>query len=112
MRSCWLTRLQQGYACWQNQSPPVSDKVKEDMGIPDTYDAMFTDLGRWPGDPGPLSEDCLTLNVWTKPQTGDTKKAVLVWLHGGGFSSGSSIYTGYNGKHLADEQDVIVVSVK
>lgn len=23
-------------------------------------------------------EDCLTLNIWTKPQTGDDKKAVLV----------------------------------
>lgn len=28
----------------------------------------------------PQSEDCLTLNVWTKPQTGDTLKAVLVWI--------------------------------
>ena len=100
-----------GYACWQNQSPPISDQVREDMGIPETYDAMFTDLGRWPGDPGPLSEDCLTLNVWTKPQSGDKKKAVLVWFHGGGFSSGSSIYPGYNGKFLANEQDVVVVSI-
>jgi carboxylesterase type B len=31
-----------------------------------------------------LSEDCLTLNVWTKPQTGEKKKAVLLWIHGGG----------------------------
>lgn len=31
-----------------------------------------------------LDEDCLTLNVWTKPQTGEAKKAVLFWIFGGG----------------------------
>lgn len=32
----------------------------------------------------PLSEDCLSLNVWTKPQTGEGSKAVLFWIFGGG----------------------------
>ena len=36
------------------------------------------------------SEDCLTLNVWTKPQVGEKRKAVLVWLHGGSFVVGTS----------------------
>jgi carboxylesterase type B len=27
---------------------------------------------------GPQSEDCLYLNIWTKPQTGEKKKAVMV----------------------------------
>jgi cholinesterase len=31
-----------------------------------------------------LNEDCLTLNVWTKPQAGEKQKAVLVWIFGGG----------------------------
>jgi carboxylesterase type B len=31
-----------------------------------------------------FDEDCLTLNVWAKPQTGEKKKAVLVWIYGGG----------------------------
>jgi carboxylesterase type B len=30
------------------------------------------------------SEDCLTLNLWTKPQAGEKKKAVLAWIYGGG----------------------------
>jgi cholinesterase len=30
------------------------------------------------------SEDCLGLNIWTKPQTGEKSKAVLVWIYGGG----------------------------
>ena len=36
-----------------------------------------------------MSEDCLTLNVWTKPQTGEKRKAVLLWIHGGGWQSGT-----------------------
>lgn len=31
-----------------------------------------------------FSEDCLSLNIWTKPQTGDAKKAVMIWIYGGG----------------------------
>jgi cholinesterase len=30
------------------------------------------------------SEDCLTLNIWTKPQVGENAKAVLIWIYGGG----------------------------
>ena len=33
--------------------------------------------------PSGFSEDCLYLNVWTKPQTGEAKKAVMVWIYGG-----------------------------
>ncbi|KAH6724238.1 Alpha/Beta hydrolase protein [Leptodontidium sp. MPI-SDFR-AT-0119] len=59
---------------------------------------------------GKFSEDCLNLNVWTKPQTGESKKAVLVWLYGGGFSSGASSIRGYNGANIAGQEDVVVVS--
>jgi carboxylesterase type B len=58
------------------------------------------------------SEDCLYLNVWTKPQTGDAKKAVLVWIYGGGFNSGSSSIPGYNGANIANQEDVVIVSFK
>ena len=59
-----------------------------------------------------FSEDCLTLNVWTKPQTGDVKKAVLVWIYGGSFTTGSSDVLLYNGQFIADQEDVVVVSLK
>lgn len=57
------------------------------------------------------SEDCLTVNVWTKPQTGEQNKAVLVWIHGGGYVSGSSAVPWYNGQFLSGEEDVVVVSM-
>ena len=46
------------------------------------------------------SEDCLVLNVWT-PALGRGKRAVMLWLHGGGFANGSGSYSIYAGKELA-----------
>ena len=56
------------------------------------------------------SEDCLNLTVWT-PQgaTPDTPRAVMVWIHGGGFLNGSSDI--YNAKWLATRGDIVVVTV-
>ncbi|KAI1005840.1 hypothetical protein K3495_g2380 [Podosphaera aphanis] len=61
-------------------------------------------------DSSPLNEDCLFLNVWTKPQVGEKKKAVMVWIYGGAFSFGSSSMPAYNGRNLAALEDVVVVS--
>lgn len=33
-----------------------------------------------------FGEDCLKLNIWTKPQTGEKGKAVMIWIMGGGKS--------------------------
>ncbi|KAK0120271.1 hypothetical protein ONS95_011676 [Cadophora gregata] len=57
-----------------------------------------------------FSEDCLTLNIWTKPQTGESKKAVLVWIYGGGFTTGNSDNDAYNGQYIAEAEDVVLVS--
>lgn len=57
-----------------------------------------------------FNEDCLFMNIWTKPQVGEKKKAVLVWIYGGGFSSGTSSVPGYNGANIVEDEDVIVVS--
>ncbi|KAH8695819.1 Alpha/Beta hydrolase protein [Phaeosphaeriaceae sp. PMI808] len=41
-----------------------------------------------------FSEDCLTLNVWTKPQVGEKKKAVMVWIVGeGGIPARRTMFT-------------------
>ncbi|KAG4435350.1 hypothetical protein IFR05_009173 [Cadophora sp. M221] len=57
-----------------------------------------------------FSEDCLTLNIWTKPQAGESKKAVLVWIYGGGFTTGNSDNPAYNGQYIVEDEDVVLVS--
>jgi para-nitrobenzyl esterase len=56
-----------------------------------------------------ISEDCLHLNVWTNSLRG--KRPVMVWLHGGGFTSGSGSYTMYDGLNLARKHDVVTVTI-
>lgn len=61
------------------------------------------------GEPLPEDEDCLVLNVWTPSTSG--KRAVMFWMHGGGFSSGSGSSAWYDGSNLALKQDVVVVTI-
>ncbi|KAM0319905.1 hypothetical protein ACHAPQ_010180, partial [Fusarium lateritium] len=46
----------------------------------------------------PQSEDYLTLNLWTKPQAGEKKKAIL-------------LAPNYNGEYIADQEDVMLISL-
>ncbi|MFA5879817.1 MAG: carboxylesterase/lipase family protein [Candidatus Margulisiibacteriota bacterium] len=65
---------------------------------------------------GKTSEDCLYLNVWTPAKKANEKFAVMVWIHGGGWSCGSASSTGdggsdifgYNGAKLAKKGVVFV----
>lgn len=56
------------------------------------------------------SEDCLNINVWTAPQTGESAKAVMLWIYGGAFVFGDGSNSRYNGAVLANNQDVVVVN--
>jgi para-nitrobenzyl esterase len=60
--------------------------------------------------PGPQSEDCLGLNVWTPAQSASAKLPVMVWIHGGGFQIGASSQSAYDGEGLA-AQGVVLVSI-
>jgi len=61
-------------------------------------------------DPSPETEDCLTLNVWT-PSADSAKRPVMVWLHGGAFSYGSSNSLRLQGMRLCKRNDVVLVTV-
>jgi para-nitrobenzyl esterase len=63
-----------------------------------------------PGDPLQQSEDCLHLSVWT-PAPDAARRPVLVWVHGGGFTSGTAGSVIYRGQRLSAEGDVVVVNV-
>lgn len=58
----------------------------------------------------PLSEDCLYLNVWKGAKSPTEKRAVLVWIYGGGFASGGTNVPIYDGEALA-KKGIILVSV-
>lgn len=57
-----------------------------------------------------LSEDCLYLNVWI-PTPKPKNATVMVWIYGGGFQTGTSSLSVYDGKFLARVERVIVVSM-
>lgn len=65
------------------------------------------------GDPGvgprPMSEDCLTLNVWA-PKDRARPAPVMVWIHGGAFNNGSGTAALYDGTALA-RRGVVVVTI-
>lgn len=64
-----------------------------------------------PIDPAlPMSEDCLSLNVWA-PEPDTTPRPVMVWIHGGAYSLGSAAQTVYDGRHLSELGDVVIVTV-
>ena len=60
------------------------------------------------GDPMPVSEDCLTLNIWAPANAQNAP--VFFWIHGGALVGGSSREALYDGKRMA-ERGVIVVSI-
>ncbi|WP_017593547.1 carboxylesterase/lipase family protein [Nocardiopsis potens] len=70
-----------------------------------------------PPEPGPRilpdhrvpGDDCLNLNVWT-PDPGPAGLPVLVWLHGGGFATGSGSHPLYDGSALARSGAVLVTA--
>jgi para-nitrobenzyl esterase len=62
------------------------------------------------GEPGPLSEDCLYLNVWTPSLQTSAKLPVIVWIHGGAYIFGAGGLPIYTGAPLA-KRGAIVVNV-
>ena len=61
------------------------------------------------------SEDCLYLNI-SAPlavlEDGDAGgRAVMVWIHGGGYTSGQGAIPWYNGNRFAKNNDIVVVSI-
>uniref|UniRef100_H3CMY0 Carboxylic ester hydrolase n=1 Tax=Tetraodon nigroviridis TaxID=99883 RepID=H3CMY0_TETNG len=62
----------------------------------------------------PVSEDCLYLNVWT-PRVNNSQASsalpVMIWIYGGGFTTGTASLDLYDGRYLSKSEDVIVVSM-
>lgn len=86
---------------------PSAPQRDPDAGPPDpAVTALIGDLSGLPE-----SEDCLVLNVFTRSLSEDAKRPVMFWIHGGGFQAGSGSSPGYDGTHLVQRGDVVVVSI-
>jgi carboxylesterase type B len=87
--------------------------IQYSNGAATVYSEYLTGFLLSPGQQ--QSEDCLTLNIWTPRSTEkeDKKlKPVMIWIHGGGFTSGGSASPYKYGHRLAKDQDVLVVAIK
>uniref|UniRef100_A0A8C5BMZ2 Carboxylic ester hydrolase n=1 Tax=Gadus morhua TaxID=8049 RepID=A0A8C5BMZ2_GADMO len=79
--------------------------------LPDTLFPEFSGAEMWNPNT-PVSEDCLYLNVWTPHLKGKSQTLpVLVWIYGGGFTSGTSSLALYDGRFLSQSENVVVVSM-
>jgi len=81
--------------------------------MPSGYRSDYAQLIAWDRHIGigGMSEDCLTLNVWTPGVKDNGRRAVLVSFHGGGWATGSANGPMYDGGQLALLGDVVVVTV-
>lgn len=77
--------------------------------VNDTFFGNFKGATEW--NPNvPLDEDCLSVNIWV-PRPRPKSAAVLLWIYGGGFWSGTSSLDFYDGSVLAGEESIIFVSI-
>lgn len=59
----------------------------------------------------PMSEDCLTLNVWTPAKPGDTANLpVYVFIHGGAFARGGGAEPTYDGMNFA-RRGIVTITI-
>ena len=77
------------------------------------YEAYYNGKSSWQAEGDPSSfyvrgEDCLYLNVY-KADDNNTKKPVMVWIHGGAFETGGSIE--YDSHNLVKENPEVIVVV-
>ena len=92
-----------GPRAMQTNNPPFIN------GLVDIYaqKAWHPDFTMYPEQD--MSEDCLYLNIW-KPKGATEKLPILVYIHGGSLTSGSSSYEDYNGENMA-KTGVIMITI-
>ena len=93
------------------------DNVLDTMNQPNSCVQMPDTM--WPGFPGaeawntntPQSEDCLYLNI-VVPRPHPTNAAVIIWIYGGGFWSGTTTLDLYDMRVMAATQNIIMVGIQ
>jgi len=125
----FVGRLERGVRSWRGIRFALSAvgerRFRDPVAAPDLdHEADATAFGPvcpQPENPAiPLGEgivqdeDCLSLNVWAPErthETGEAPRPVMVWLHGGAYTFGSSSQPLYDATSLVDTGDVVVVTL-
>lgn len=85
---------------------PVAPLMDPTVSVQDEPEFVFDH--NW----GFTNEDCMRINVWSPGINDGKKRPVMFWIHGGGFTAGSSQeLPSYDGENLAKKGDVVVVSI-
>lgn len=105
-------RPPQGPLRWRPPQPPIPWPGQRDAGrfgpaAPQNGSVLLQMQGLTRLE---QSEDCLYLNVWT-PALDGKRRPILVWVHGGGFRSGTGSEPIYDPSVLVLENDVVVVTL-
>ena len=92
---------------WQAPQPLApSDKTFDAKKF--GFSAMQEDDKLEKASQNPQSEDCLTINIWTRGE--GKNKPVMVFIHGGSFMHGGTSDPTYSGTNIVKANDVIVVT--
>jgi para-nitrobenzyl esterase len=87
---------------WPNAAPQLLENFYSNRYL------AFTDY--WHYDD--VSENCLGINVWTPGYNDTTKRPVILWIHGGGYTSGNSIeHPEYHGENLSRKENIVFCSL-
>ncbi len=94
----------------------LAEDVEDWSGIKDATEVgpmspQSAMLGMSGGSGTGTSNSSQNMNIWTTGTNDGKKRAVMVWLHGGGFSTGTANSEEYNGEELSSYGDVVVVGV-
>lgn len=85
---------------------PVAPLIDPTTSVQDQGEFVFHHDWGYP------NEDCMRLNVWTPAISDAKKRPVMFWIHGGGYTAGSSQeLPSYDGENLSKKGDVVVVSI-
>jgi para-nitrobenzyl esterase len=87
--------------------PQMTIEQMTGVAVPPEVETMMGVLTSEPS----MSEDCLALNVWTPTLDGRERLPVLVWLHGGGLSTGSASWPLYDFTNLARRDRVVMIGI-
>jgi para-nitrobenzyl esterase len=100
---------------WKAPGPPAAWKGirKADSFGPSCIQNIVQERKPWTYEfmtHGEISEDCLSLNVWTAAKSARERRPVYLYLYGGGFSEGSGAVAVYDGEGLA-RKGIVVVTI-